>query len=64
MPLFACGRGYSWKLPIAIVAVIVVCVPVGAVEGGVAVVLLQATKNKLRSIREYRKEGRFMTVIP
>jgi len=66
MPLFACGRGYSWKLPIAelavmVVCVVIVCVPVGAIEGGVVVVLLQATKNKLRNIKEYKKDRRFIS---
>src|SRR6266581_7086694 len=65
MPLFACGRGYSRKLPIATVAVmvvcvVIVCVPVGVVEDGVALVLLQATKSRVRSIKEHNKDGRFM----
>jgi len=64
MPLFACGREYSWKLPIAELAVMVVCVPVGAVEGGVVVVLPQEIRSKERSITEYRKDGHFTTVIP
>jgi len=42
----------------------VVCVPVGAVEGGVVVVLLQEKRNKLRSIREQEKDRRFITIIP
>src|SRR5712692_9016537 len=62
MPLFAWGRGYSWKLPIAELDVMVVCVPVETVEGGVAVVLLQETRNKLRSIREHEKDRRFITI--
>src|SRR6266567_1552486 len=69
MPLFACGRGYSRKLPIATVAVmvvcvVIVCVPVGVVEDGVALVLLQATKSRVRSIKEHNKDGRFMIIIP
>src|SRR5215470_6186839 len=56
MPLFAWGRGYSWKLPIAEVAGGV------PVEGSFVVVLLQETRNIVRSIREQKRDKRFIAL--
>jgi hypothetical protein len=49
---------------VMVVCVFIVCVPVGVVEDGVALVLLQETRNKLRSIKEQEKDRRFITIIP
>jgi hypothetical protein len=64
MPLFAWGRGYSWKLPIVALAVcvVIVCVLAGAVDD-VALLLLQATRNKVRSVRQHKNERHFTTII-
>src|SRR5437016_5850622 len=66
MPLFAWGRGYSRKLPIAVLAICVVTtfVLAGAVDEDVALVLLQATRNIVRSVRQHKNERHFITIIP